>query len=223
MRLTTTELADKLGLSKGRISQLVKSGDLAGCYHGSGRERRFDLAKAAAALSRNLDQAQMLGNGAKTAKTLRRIEAGVDDADLAPMSDDAEGEAEDTPRGKARARSDTLIPVGDASRYELARAAKAEEDLRAARLKNGREEGLYVLASEVEQATARMLTQELAQFETALRDMARDVADRLGVDYRTVRKILLDRWRSHRTHRAETLQGIAEQAVPSEAERAEDL
>lgn len=223
MSLTATELANKLGLSKGRISQLVKSGDLAGCYQGSGRDRRFDLVKATAALRKNLDQAQMLGNGAKTARVLRAIDSGEDGATEEDAYIGAFEEQDVAPRGASRPRSDTRIPVGDASGYELARTAKAVEDLRAARLRNGREEGLYVLASEVEQATARMLTQELAQFETALRDMARDVADRLGVDYRVVRKILLDRWRSHRTDRAGVLQDAAEKAVPTEAEQAEDI
>lgn len=206
MQLSATELADRIGLSKGRISQLVSEGKLAGCYVGDGRQRRFDLDKAVQALKGNLDPAQMLGNGAETKRKL---------AELARTG----GEEAERPRSPS-ARSDGPLLAGDNDRYELARAAKAEEDLRAMRLRNGREEGLYVYAAEVERQVASVLAQEIAEFENVLRDGARAVADKLGVDFKSARKILIDQWREHRAKRSAKLSDDAKAAemLPSEIE-----
>ncbi len=206
MQLTASELADKIGLSKGRITQLVTSGKLAGCFVGEGRNRRFDLDKSVRALKGGLDRAQMLGNGAETKRRLGEL-----------SSPAAEGE--EAPRSTAP-RSDSPLLAGDSDRYELARAAKAEEDLRAMRLRNGREEGLYVYASEVERQVASMLSQEIAEFENVLRDGARAVADQLGVDFKAARKILIDHWRQHRAKRSTQLAQDANGAelLPTEQE-----
>ena len=206
MQLTASELADKIGLSKGRITQLVTSGKLAGCFVGEGRGRRFDLDKSVRALKGGLDRAQMLGNGAETKRRLGELSQGASDFD-------------DRPRASAP-RSDSPLKADDSDRYELARAAKAEEDLRAMRLRNGREEGLYVYASEVERQVASMLAQEIAEFETVLRDGARAVADKLGVDFKAARKIMIDQWREHRAKRSTQLAVEADAAdlLPVEEE-----
>lgn len=206
MQLSATELADRIGLSKGRISQLVSEGKLAGCYVGDGRQRRFDLDKSVRALKGNLDPAQMLGNGLETKRRL---------AELARTGTEGQESAR-----TASPRADSPLSAGDNDRYELARAAKAEEDLRAMRLRNGREEGLYVYASEVERQVASVLSQEIAEFENVLRDGARLVADKLGIDFKAARKILIDHWREHRAKRSTQLAkdaGAAEM-LPSEEE-----
>ena len=66
--LTATQLAKKLDVTRGRISQYVSAGKLDGCFSGSGRQRRFDLDKVKAALQHRLDPGQMMGNGAVTKK-----------------------------------------------------------------------------------------------------------------------------------------------------------
>ena len=43
MQVNATTLAQRLGVSKARISQYVAQGTLAGCFTGEGRARRFDL------------------------------------------------------------------------------------------------------------------------------------------------------------------------------------
>ena len=63
---------------------------------------------------------------------------------------------------------------------------------------------------------------EIAQFETMIRDAARAVADRLGVDFREVRRIMMDQWRDHRASRRDHLSAEADAAVMTEAEQAED-
>jgi ribosomal protein S25 len=203
--LTTTALAERLGLTKGRISQLVSSGKLDGCYSGDGRNRRFDLGKSAEALQLKLDPGQMLGNGASTKRKL------VDLAD-----------GGDTEEDQGRQGRDTLSPR-DPDRYELARTQKVEEEARRLRRQNAESDGSMVLASAVRQEVVRQVGQEVAQFENVLRDGARAIADRMGIDYRIARQILTETWRKHRGDRAEAKQAEAEGADMTDAERAADF
>lgn len=202
--LNATELAQKLGLSKPRISQYVSQGKLDGCFTGEGRSRRFDPAKVARALGRNLDIGQMTGNGLSTRKALR----------------DMAGEEGATPPAEPQAsrQRDGALHPNDPDRLELATITIKEEEARRRRRENAAAEGLWVLAEEVERHTARAIAQEVAQFEAALRDGARAVADELGVDFRAARKLLVDQWRAHRARRAAQLAQQAGEAPMSEAE-----
>lgn len=188
--LNTTELAARLAVSKARVSQYVSEGKLEGCYVGDGRARRFDLDKVAHALGRKLHPGQMLGNGAATRAALRGI-----GGEIAP-----EGERASPPAD--RQKFDGELPASDADRYEMARTLKAEEEARRLRRQNMAEEGAWVLAEEVERRTARIMAQEVAQFETMLRDASRALADEFGIDARAARKVLMDQWRSYRALRA---------------------
>lgn len=202
--LTTTELAERLKLSKARISQYVSEGKLAGCYSGDGRQRRFDLSKVSDALKRNLDLGQMTGNGRVT----RRVLQGLDDADPVqpvPVRDGAE------------------LSSRDPDRLELATIQIKEEEARRRRRDNERDDGRWVMAEEVERNTARAIAREVSQFEVVLRDGARAVADTMGVDFRQVRKVLMDQWRQHRTARHEAVQADAEAASMTDAERASNV
>ncbi|SEI10018.1 hypothetical protein [Paracoccus alkenifer] len=202
--LNTTELAARLAVSKARVSQYVSEGKLEGCYIGDGRARRFDLDKVAHALGRTLHPGQMMGNGAATRDALRRI--GGDDAPAAP------------PLASTGSRFDGQLPVADSDRYEMARTLKAEEEARRLRRQNMAEEGTWVLAEEVERRSSRALAQEVAQFETLLRDAARAVADDFGLDARAVRKVLMDKWRAYRADRVQVLTALAEGAEMTQAE-----
>lgn len=208
--LTASELAARLGVTKGRVSQYVSGGQLAGCYSGDGRNRRFDVAKCAAALGKRLDAGQMMGNGAATKRTI---------VDLMSQADDQEP----PPRQPQRQRTDGPVAPTDPDRYELARIDKAEQEARRLRRQNAQEEGLYVLASEVDRQVARIVGQEVAEFETVLREAARAVADALGVEFKAVRKVLMDKWRDHRAQRTEVLNDQAGEAVMTEAERDGDI
>lgn len=202
--LSATELATKLNLTKGRISQYVSEGKLDGCYEGDGRARRFDLDKVAEALNRKLDLGQMLGNGLPTRRALRSVRS----------------ENEPTP---APRKTDGGLPKGDADEMELVKVAKANEELRRLRRENELAEGHYVLAAEVERQTARALGREIAGFETVLRDGARIVADKMGVDFKLVRKILLDQFRAYRSGRVSDLQDEANQPALTDTEQAADI
>ena len=67
------------------------------------------------------------------------------------------------------------------------------------------------------------MAQEIGEFEAVLRDGARQVADVLGVDFKTVRQILTDKWRGHRATRAAQLSAQAETMALSAAEKAKDI
>jgi hypothetical protein len=208
MGVTGAELAKSLNLSPGRISQLVTAGKLKGTFTGEGRSRRFDLALVTQALRGNLDPGQMMGNGAQTKRLLDGF------------SQEVHGEA---PQAKPPLRESGELSNGDDGRYALARAQKAEEEARRLRRQNAQEEGQFVLASEVERQVSRVLGQELREVETYLRDSARVVADRLGVDFKAVRQILLDEWRKHRTGRAGGLDEQAQGSGLTQGEKEADI
>ena len=204
-QLNAKGLADALGYSKGRISQLVRDGRLDGCYRGEGRARRFDLGKVKDVLGMKLDPGQMLGNGAKTRERLQGL---PDDAE------EAQDEAP-APRGAGA----TVLTAKDPTRYELARTQELEEKARAARRRNEAEEGNWVLASEVANETARQMAMEIAAIESSvLRAGARRLADELGVDFLKARSILTQVWREYRGQRSEQKAAEAEAAQLSGAE-----
>jgi hypothetical protein len=195
--MNSTQLAQELGISKGRVSQYVAQGKLDGCFSGEGRARRFDLDKVRAALQHRLDPGQMLGNGAETKRRLQEPEPA-------------------TPREGELRR-------GDPDRYELARIQKVEEEARKLRRQNLEAEGTLVLADRAAQATARALAQEVAEFEGVMRRAARAIADQLGVDFKEARKILIDTWREHRRARSEVLAQQAASAGLDPEEREADF
>lgn len=207
--LSASELAQELKVTKGRVSQYVGEGKLDGCYTGEGRARRFDLVKVAERLGKVLDKGQMLGNGAQTRKALRQIEE--DEPEAAPLAK------------RASSVDGRQLPREDPDRYELARTAKAEEELRRLRRQNELDEGTLVLAAEVERQVQRTIAQEVAEFEQVLREGARAIADGLGVDFKMTRKLLTDKWREHRKARVELLTEQAGEAGATVAERAADI
>lgn len=209
--INSTQLANQLGVSKARVSQYVSEGKLAGCFTGDGRSRRFDLAKCADALGKRLDPGQLMGNGAATKAALTKIQ--TDEPNAIPLKE----------HRRSGGNGAESIPGSDPDRYELARIQKAEEEARKLRRQNAEAEGHYVLASEAAQITTRMIAQEIAEFETVLRDGARVIADKLGVDFKTARQHLVETWRTHRAGRAEALTVQADAAELTEAEAEENI
>lgn len=214
--VSSSQLADVLQVTRTRVGQYVREGKLDGCFTGAGRARRFDLGKVATQLGRTLHPGQMLGNGAETRKTLATLKLGQ-------VGPDDEEEEAPRPTRKTEPRESGALAERDPDRYELARTQKAEEEARRLRRMNAEAEGTFVLASEVERQVARIMAQEIAEVEAVLRDGSRRVADKLGVDFKAVRQILMDQWRSHRATRTAALADQAEAAASSADERAEDI
>ncbi len=204
-QLNLTALAEQLNVTKGRVSQYVGEGKLDGCFVGAGRQRRFDLAACAKALGKNLDPGQMMGNGGATRKAITAI------------SKTGKVSRADHPGGASG------LKPGDDDGYQMARTQKAVEEARRMRRQNAEAEGVYVLASEVALQTKRLLAQEIAEFESVLRDGARQIADELGVDFKTARSILIGKWRDHRGNRTKKLQSDAVVAQATDAEKTADI
>lgn len=206
--LNATQLAARMELSKGRISQLVADGtfsEASGCFTGHGRARRFNFEICASAY-RGLDPGQRLGNGAKTQAAIR---------DAVPIA------SADTLT--ARPPAQKTPPNGDDALYQASRAIKAAEDARRARRDNEADEGNYVLASEVEKQVKKLIGQEIAEFEGLLKDVARRFADEHGVDFMETRAMVLQMWRDHRGNRTGRIAAEAEAASLSEDEEVADI
>lgn len=204
MNATASDVANKLGLSRARISQLTSAGQLDGCFSGDGRSRRYDLTKVAARLARDLDPGQSLGHGAARHKAVKSLTA----------STSASIEADDDDQ--------TTTPAGD-DRYQEARIAAIEEKVREQKRRNAREDGTYALASEVAREVQTQMTAEIAGFEAMLPDAARAIADGLHVNAGEALKILRDTWRAHRTARQSAKSTEADAALMTEAEREADI
>lgn len=170
MGITTTELATELGLSKGRISQLVSSGKLAEGHDftGAGRGRRFNLNNCIDTLRLTLDVSQAVSNGAKTTE---RLEAGA---------------------GQAAATAPSVADTSDLPKQATARlneikVKRAELDLRRSLREEQVEEGRWVDVDEVRRATQKLIGQEVAETEAWLKDAARLIADKNGLNFKEVR------------------------------------
>ncbi len=200
--ITAADLARKLELSRARVTQLVKGGDLDGCYRGEGRQRRFDLVKSAKALGKRLDPGQMMGNGKGTKSAIDAITAKTG--------------------AKQKAAPEGVLPPTDLDRYQMARTLQAEEQARRLRLNNEVEAGVYVLASELDQQVARALSQEIAGFEVFLKDACVQLTDTPAAA-RDMKVNLLALWREYRGDRADAAQAEADAAELTEAERAGDI
>ncbi|WP_373354087.1 hypothetical protein [Pseudoroseicyclus sp. CXY001] len=206
--MRAVEVAQELGVSKARISQLTSAGTLDGCHTGEGQSRRYDLGKVAKVLGKKLDAGQMLGNGRGTKVALDRI-----------TSEGRGNPGKEVPPGPSR---DGPLSPTDSDRYQLARTQETEERARKLRRENLAEEGTYLLKREVERQVARQLGKEVAEFEAMLREAARAIADQLGVDFKAARAILLGAWREHRGARAGILSAAADAASMTVDERQAD-
>lgn len=214
--VTATQLALHLGLSKARVSQYVAEGKLDGCFAGEGRARRFDLSAVAQKLNRTLDAGQMLGNGAETKRSLRTIMLGAAEGESGTLARPMPAPREQLGRG----RDEGELPETDPDRYEMARTLKVEQEARRLLKQNELEEGTLVLASEAARQTAKLLGQEIAEFEQFLRESARRQADEMGIDYKAARQVLMQSWRAYRAIRAAKL-GEDAAAATLTAEEAE--
>lgn len=202
--LSGVELAELLGITKGRVSQLVSEGKLAGCYRGDGRSRRYDPVAAARALGKRIDMGQQLGNGART----QAAAASILQAHAAP----------DPSSPPAPAPAPTQL-----ADYERARTEKAQEEARRLKRMNAEADGAFVLAEEVERQVRRQVGQEVAEVTTFIRDAARLIADRHQLDFKDVRQQMLEQWRAHRGARVDAAEERADAAALTDAEIAADI
>ncbi len=199
--LTRAALAQELGLTPARISQLLTAGTLEGCYRGDGRQRRYDLEKVRIAYLNRTDPGQMLGNGAAT---VARIEAG----DIGEI-------------GELDALSPDTSAVAIATR---SKAISAREQARRDMRRSAEEEGRYVLAREVDREVAGQISRLAGEVDSiVIRDGARAIADELGADYGKARQILRRIWRDHRRRASAKASSQSQEAALSVEEKEADI
>lgn len=204
---STTELATEFNVTKGRVSQWVAEGKLNGCYEGDGRDRRFDVAKCAAALGMNRDLGQSIGNGMDVTRRIAAINAAGEPGEI-DLGELEENPPDDEPQAwvdlAAKAR---VITERERAREALRKSAAAA--------------GRFVLKSEVAAAVSGQISRLIGEIErTFFREVAAALADELGIETAQAKAILQRTWREHRATAASNAMDEAEAAGPSEAEEA---
>lgn len=159
-----------------------------------------------------------------TARQVRSMQASFSEGVEGEVAEEGAGRGASAAFRPAPApRPDSELAPRDLDRWEMAKILKAEEEARRMRRINAEAEGTLALVSEVHLQVAQQIAQEVGEFETVLREGARQVADRLGVDFKAVRQILTEGWREHRAKRAAQLTQRAQSAGLTAAEKAADI
>ncbi len=181
--VTKSEFAELIGLSAGRISQLIREGKIKSTsLDGTGRSARVLVERAKADLRGSLDPSQSLGlNGIRTR------------AGLAAGSPEAQ-----TPSGAGP----TLMPQDPSA---LVAQEIAQEKLRQARMVTARMErddalsvGRFMLADEARAKIGSAASSVLVAVEAGLPDMADAIAAEYGLTSRDILHTLMKAFRSIR-------------------------
>lgn len=215
--VTKSEFAEYLGVSAGRVSQMIKAGQIApDSLAGAGRSARIIVERASADLRRNLDPSQSHGlNGMATRAALATRSTKTDGAavpaqqalPIAPSQDS--GKASPTPPGPVDNTAD-LIGREKLRQAEIAtRRMEREEAL---------EEGRFVLADEARAAIGSAASKMLATFESGLADMADAIAADHGLPPRDVLHTLTRSFRQIRETASRAFAGQREAILAAEAE-----
>lgn len=181
--LSKGEFAERINVTPGRVSQLIKEGKIRpSSLEGEGRRARVIVKAAMADLERNLDPAQRFGsNGMST-----RIGASPAQPDALPAN---EGEVAVLQRPASQPSNPNPNPnPGPPSLLDNTAEQIGREKLRQAQMATRRmereealEEGRYVLADEARAAIASASSKVLATFESGLSDMADAIAAAHGL------------------------------------------
>ena len=172
--LTKGEFAAEIGVSPGRVSQLIGEGKIFGdALVGEGRLARINVRVAREQLQATTDPAQRLGANGK-------VNLGSASAAAVPEQDF--GELVPARRNfDAEYAEERLRQIRFANR-------KADEAERARR-------GLYVLATDAKQDMAKVAVRMLNIFEGALPDVASAMAGKFGVPQRDALHLLRGEFR----------------------------
>ncbi len=172
--LAKGKFAEKIGLSAGRISQYIASGQIStGALVGEGRAAKINVELAMADLESSLDLSQRLGNGANTKINPTPLKSSSKVFVEQPQLPVDKGDQ----------------PLRQFTTQEL----YSQEKLKTARANNRRlkeqeleRRGMYTLTSTVEQAIAQNVNLMVRTFEGGLVEMANDLAEKFGLPNRDV-------------------------------------
>jgi hypothetical protein len=193
LTLPKGEFAKHLGVSPGRVSQMISEGKITpDAIEGEGRSARIRVALAKAQIRERMDVGQRFGNGLATnlensEKSPTLIAGG---ATLPPLSDSVDAQIK---REKLR---EVEFKNRDAARKEL----------------EGR--GDYVRAHDVQIAVAGMAAAMVTVFEGALSDFAKAIAAKHELPNRDVLHLLRTEFVAVRARATEAL-GRAAERLPT--------
>ncbi|MBC7280024.1 hypothetical protein [Hoeflea sp.] len=207
--VTKSEFAARIGVSAGRISQMIKAGQIApGSLAGEGRTARIIVNSACADLRRTLDPAQSHGlNGMATRSALTGPTPAQSKAEPAPPVARQLPPASAPPPG-----SDTADLIG---REKL---RQAEFTTRRMEREEALEEGRFVLADDARAAISSAASKMLSTFESGLSDMADAIAADHSLPPRDVLHTLTKAFRQIREDAARAFAGQRDAIIAAEAE-----
>ncbi len=167
------EFAAELGVTAGRVSQLIGAGQIYGAaLVGDGRLAKINVRVASEQLRRTLDLSQRFGaNG--------RADLSAGDIESAPPVDFPPKRNVDTEYQEERLRQ---------IRYANRKADEAERERR----------GFYVAASDAKRDMGKIATRMLNIFEGAMPDLASAIAAQFGVPQRDALHLLRTEFRGLR-------------------------
>lgn len=206
--VTKTEFAAHLGVSAGRVSQMIKAGQIGpNSLKGEGRSARVIVEKASADLRRTLDPVQSHGlNGMATRSAL----AGAPSKSVQP------------PRAEPPASPQLAAPMmpldNTADLIGRERLRQAEIATRRMERDEALAEGRFVLADDHSAAVASAASKVLATIESGLADMADAIASVHSLPPRDVLHTLTQSFRGIRETAANAFAGQREAILAAEAE-----
>ncbi|MGJ8570440.1 MAG: hypothetical protein ACSHXI_07055 [Hoeflea sp.] len=210
--VSKTEFAAHLGVSAGRVSQMIKAGQISpGSLKGEGRSARVIVDKASADLRRTLDPAQSHGlNGMTTRSAL----SGSPAQPQRPAQMEGASQPATTPQ-----------PLAPQLTFDNTADLIGREKLRQAEIATRRmerdealAEGRFVLADDHRAAVASAASKVLATIESGLSDMADAIASAHSLPPRDVLHTLTQSFRGIRETAANAFAGQREAILAAEAE-----
>lgn len=205
--VSKSEFAALIGVSPGRVSQMIAEGKIAGdALAGEGRSAKVRVEVARAQLRERTDLGQRLGNGIETRLDgALPFPAGANLADPTPKAAPRLAGAEDgdhSPPAPSDHVADRLkqLKLLDAERRER----QALEDDLARR-------GIYVRADQSRAALASVAQTLLNVFEGSIADLAQALATRFELQHRDVSHVLRQEFRALRARAAEAARQRAEE------------
>lgn len=208
--VTKSEFAARIGVSPGRVSQMIKAGQIApASLAGEGRAARIIIDSASADLRRNLDPAQSHGlNGMATRSAL----AGATPAPSQSEANELPLTGSRPPTSASPGGNDTADLIG---REKL---RQAEFITRRMEREEALDEGRFVLAEEHRAAVGSAASKMLATFESGLSDMADAIAAEHALAPRDVLHTLTKSFRQIRENASRVFAGQREAILAAEAE-----
>lgn len=215
--VTKSEFAEYLGVTAGRVSQMIKAGQIApASLAGEGRAARIIVDRASADLRRNLDPAQSHGlNGMATRSAIASGSTKPNGA-AAP-----EQHALPDMLPKVGAQTSPPLPAALDNTADLIGREKlrqAEIATRRMQREEALEEGRFVLADEARAAIASAASKMLSTFESGLADMADSIAAQHGLPPRDVLHTLTRAFRQIREDAARAFASQRDAIIAAEAE-----